>query len=157
MKELKSKGILWDVYKDGVFYQKQAGNCLKVIRMFQWKEYWKTAKHVGYDRCYDGQSYSNFQIPEEVDGMKVVSVQGVGPQMSNVSFPDTIKTFGNKLEYINNVVFPSSVTDSNYEDLLRCTDIVIPCSVQTVGAIRECNNIELPNTVKTIGSLISSP
>ncbi len=153
MKELKSEGKLWDVYKDGVFYQKIAGNCLRVLRLFQWKEYWKTSKHVGYDRYFDGQSYSNIQIPEEVDGMKVVSVQGDGPLMTNVSFPDTISTFGERLGYINDMVFPTSVLDSHYDGIHHCTDIVIPSSVQTVGAIWECNNIVLPNSVQTIRSI----
>ena len=150
MKDLKDKGSLFDIEKDGVYYKKLAGNCLQVLRITTWFEYWKTAKHVGYDRSYGGHSYYNIRIPEEVDGMKVVSVQGEGPQMSNVSFPDTIKTFGNKLEYINNVVFPSSVTDSNYELILCCNHIRIPSSVQTIGGINQCNNIALPNTVQTI-------
>lgn len=155
MKDLKDKGPLFDIEKDGVYYKKLTDNCLQVLRKTHWYQYWKTAKHVGYDIYYGVKSYSNIAIPMEVNGMKVISVEGdtefgSDTEIKNVSFPDTIKTFGNKLKYINNVVFPSSVKDSSYERIANCNDIVIPSSVQTIGTIDNCNNIALPNTVQSI-------
>ena len=149
-KELKDQGSLFDIEKDGVYYKKFAGNCLQVKRIIGWVEYWKTAKHVGYDRYSRGTSYYNIQIPEELDGMKVASVEGDGPMMTNVSFPNTISSFGESLSHIRNVVFPTSVLDSHYKMINYCNDLVIPSSVQTIGTIVDCNNIELPNTVQSI-------
>lgn len=153
MKDLKANIPLFDIQKYGVCYKKLAGNCLQVLRITNMFQYWKTSRHVGYDTSYGGRPYSYRQIPKEVDGMKVVSVQGEGPEMSNVSFPDTISTFGEKLCYIRNVVFPTSVLDSHYEMIYNCNDMVIPSSVQTIGSIDNCNNIALPNTVQTIKSI----
>ena len=65
-KELKDQGSLFDIEKDGVYYKKFAGNCLQVKRIIGWVEYWKTAKHVGYDRYSRGTSYYNIQIPEGI-------------------------------------------------------------------------------------------
>lgn len=160
MSELKDKGLLFDIEKNGVYYKKLAGNVLMVVRRIGWSEWWKTSKHVGYTTNFLWKSYSSIVIPKEVDGMRVVSVEGneygySSAEIKNVSFPDTINTFGNNLEYISNVVFPSCIIDSHYESVMNCNNLTLPNSVQTIDSIRDCNNVVLPNSMQTIGEIIN--
>jgi len=160
MSEFKDKVDLFDLEKDGVYYKKLAGNCLMVLRRIGYSSWWKTAKHVSYDTYSIWKSYSNIAIPKEVNGMKVVSVECneygySSAEIKNVSFPDTINSFGKELGYISNVVFPDSVIDSHYESVVGCNDISIPKSVRTIGRIQNCNNITIPSPVRTIGDISS--
>lgn len=149
---------LFGIHKDGVFYRILADDCLQVARTTGMSEYWKTDKHVGYDKRYSHVSYSNIEIPEEIDGMKVVSVEAPFSYMAeirNVKFPETIKTFGSSLNYISDVLFPSKVMDTYYECVSHCNNITIPGSVKRIGDISDCNGIVIPNSVQTIGTINS--
>lgn len=158
MSELRSKDNLFDIEKEGVCYKKLVGNCLMVLRKVTYRTWWKTIKHVDYDIDYIYRSYSNIEIPKEVDGMKVVSVESCSnAEITNVSFPETINSFGKDLYCVSNVAFPSKVTDSHYETINRCNNITLPNSVKTIGAIWNCNMLTIPTSVVCINKIEHQP
>lgn len=153
MSEFRSKTDLFDIQKDGIYYKKIAGNVLMVLRRVSYSTYWKTAKHVGYDGYYSYAKYSNIEIPKEVNGMKVISIESPGcivQEMTNVSLPETIESLGDQLIEICNVVFPSNVSDSHYKQIRGCNNITLPNSLKTIGEISECNMLTIPNSVISI-------
>ena len=151
-----NKVDLFDIEKDGIYYKKLAGNFLMVLRRIGYSNWWKTEKHVGYDTFDSSQTYTDIAIPKEVDGMKVISVESYSSTIKNVTFPETINSFGNSLCNISNVVFPSSVTDSHYESVRSCNNIIIPSSVQTVDTVSGCNMLSIPSSVISIKYIQSS-
>lgn len=158
MSEFRSKTDLFDIQKDGIYYKKIAGNVLMVLRRVSYSTYWKTAKHVGYDGYYSYAKYSNIEIPKEVNGMKVISIESPGwgwdvQEMTNVSLPETIESLGDQLIEICNVVFPSNVSDSHYKRIWGCNNITLPNSLKTIGEISRCNMLTIPNSVISIESI----
>lgn len=151
MSELRSKEDLFDFEKDGIYYKKTAGNCLMILRQYNIMTWWKTAKHVEYTIESNYKSYIGIEIPKEVDGMKVVSVEDCrGAEIKNVTFPETIKSFGESLYKISSVFFPSSVTDSYYKNIFGCNNIVLPNCVQAIGRVLGCNMLTIPSSVISI-------
>ena len=151
MSELRSKEDFFDLEKDGIYYKKIAGNCLKVLTKIRCSTWWKTAKHVEYTTGYDFKSYIGIELPKEVDGMKVVSVESCGgAEIKNVLFPETIKSFCESLYKISGVFFPSSVSDTYYDKICGCNNIVLPNCVQAIGRILGCNMLTIPASVLSI-------
>lgn len=155
---LRDETKCFDFEKNGVYYKKLTDNSLMVVRRIYWRTFWKTDKHVQFEAREFYHSYNNVEIPTEVDGMKVVSIEAPTSApyegiISNVSFPDTVTTFGTWLACLTNVIFSSSVTDSHYNSIACCNNLTIPSSVKTIGSLFRCNMVTIPSSVIMIQSI----